>query len=93
MPLLKPGRTEQGAATKQTTAAIDDAHQAAAAPAIANAFAVNAECKLHQLRMIPSNFVWNHFMPSSFFSLCWKPILPFLNLRHMTRDPGLDRCT
>jgi len=51
----------------------------------------DADRKLHQLRRMPSNFVWNHFIPSSFLSLCWKPTLPFLNLRFLTRDPGRDR--
>ena len=45
------------------------------------------------LRMMPSNLVWNHFMPSSFLSLCAKPTLPRFSLRYCTRMPGRARCT
>ena len=44
-------------------------------------------------RMVPSDFVWNHLIPSFIFSLCWKPTLLGRRLWCCTRSPGRDKCT
>ena len=56
---------------------------------------VNARSRVEMKhgRMMPSNFVWNHLIPLSIFSPCWKLTLHGRRLQSCTRSPGRDNYT